>query len=49
MKKRSDWGIVPENIAMFVLSLAVLLSFIPIILIVKRVLPIVLGRRAKNL
>lgn len=49
MIKRSDWGIVPENIAMFVLSLAVLLAFIPIILIVKRVLPIVLGRRAKKI
>lgn len=48
MIKRSGWGIVPENIAIFLLSVAVLLAFIPIILIVKRILPIVFGRRIKK-
>lgn len=45
----SHLDIVTANLAWFFLSVLVLLAFIPIILIVKRLFPIVLGRRAKNL
>ena len=49
MIKRAEWDIVPENIAIFLLSCIVLLAFIPIILIIKRILPIIFGRRVKNI
>lgn len=47
--RKSDLDIVMQNIAMFLLSAAVLLAFVPIIMIVKRILPIVLGRRTNTI
>ena len=44
---KQDLGIVTENLLMFLASLAVLLTFVPLILLVKRFLPIVLGSRSK--
>lgn len=48
MIRNADLGVVTENVAMFFSSALVLLAFVPIILIVKRVLPVVLGRRIKS-
>lgn len=49
MIRRADWDVVSKDVAMFFLSVAVLLAFIPIILIGKRILPIVFGKRAKSI
>lgn len=45
---KTDMGIIEENIALFLSSVLVLLAFVPIILLVKRVFPIVLGRRIRK-
>ena len=45
---KTDMGIIEENIALFLSSVLVLLAFVPIILVVKRVFPIVLGRRIRK-
>ena len=47
--KNSDMDIFSANLALFFSSALVLIAFVPIIMIVKRVLPVVLGRRAKNI
>ncbi len=46
---KMDMDIVTENIALFLSSVLVLLAFVPIILVVKRLFPIVLGKRVKTL
>lgn len=46
---KMDMNIVTENIALFLSSVLVLLAFVPIILVVKRLFPIVLGKRVKTL
>ena len=47
---KADMNIIAENIAMFLCALIVVTAFIPIILIVQRIFPIVLGAsRAKEL
>ena len=43
-----NFSVLIENVFMFLLSVIVLLAFVPIILLVKRFIPIVLGRRAKS-
>ena len=47
--EESDIDIVSANVALFLSSVLVLLAFVPIIMIVKRIFPIVLGRRAKTI
>lgn len=45
---KMNFDIVIENITLFVSSVIVLLAFVPIIIVVKKVLPIVLGKRAEK-
>ena len=47
--KDSDMDIFSANLLLFLSSAIVLIAFVPIIMIVKRVFPVVLGRRAKNI
>jgi hypothetical protein len=43
---KADMGLIAENVALFASSVLVLFAFVPIIMVVKRFLPIVLGKRA---
>ena len=47
--KDSDMDIFSANLLLFLSSAIVLIAFVPIIMIVKRVFPVVLGRRAKKI
>lgn len=46
---KADMNIVMENLTLFLSSVIVLLAFVPIILVVKRFFPVLLGRRVNNI
>ena len=47
--RQQDFDIVTHNVAIFLSACLVALAFVPIIMIVKRIFPVVLGRRAKSI